>query len=172
MARRFLSGGFRRGSSSAVRNASMRVWVAALPSITVNAISTNFVSVIADPASFATTPGNTKHVGTLLRIRGSFSFVGSANQENMFCGIIKRDIGESTQLVNSVAFGQDEDVLTWDCFRVSNSSGPGVTNAWVIDVKAKRRFDVESELALVVATGTAVPNVVVQGCIRSLWLVP
>lgn len=155
-----------RGRRFAVRrNANMRVWTAALISqnLTTGTVAT---ITLADAASFATTSGNTKHIGTLVRIRGTITWDNGNAAKNIFgMGISLYDVSEASGNPSAVTYGQDEDMLQWTT-GVLPASGIGVID---IDVKAKRRFDVETVVRIDM---NGITNHTVSGNLRCLFLVP
>jgi len=167
MPRRFLS---RRsaGGSSFRRSGAMRVWTSSTFN-TSTANNTQVNTVVADAASFGTTPGNTKWIGTLLRIRGFLSVTPGTPGGSFNLGLHLSDVGESVQDVSTAAFGQDEEVLYW---RISSTQTAVVTFPFEIDVKAKRRFDVEAQLMLSYRFLGMAANSVLIGNLRCLFLVP
>lgn len=164
---RFVRRGFKRGGRVNVgKNSYMRVWVAfAVGDTLAGGVATNFI--IAQPAGFATTSGNTKHIGTLVRVRATLGLVGVANTFSAL-GVRQVDVAESATPISplNVAYGQDEDVLDLQMF-----VHPTATVNWnaTIDIKAKRRWDVENELSLDVIGGG---NGSVFCVGRALFLVP
>lgn len=151
----------------------MRVWAPFVSNITLgNATQNTFT--LADAASFGTTSGNTKHIGTLVRVKMTISVVTPDPGGTYNYGIFIQDVGETVQNPSSVNFGQDEDLLAWDIFNVGQSAPDAATGIDVIhlDLKSKRRFNVESELAMTHIFGGQTGNsfVIVSG--RALFLVP
>jgi len=166
MARRFLARGPRRGPS--LRNSNIRAWAASLIGNS-TANNTQVNTVIADAASYATTSANTKHAGTLLRIRGSISIVPATAGGQISIGVCIADVGETIQAPNNVAFGQDEDVLWW---WQANAPTATIVIAKDIDIGAKRRLDVEQQVMLsYIFTGMGGASVF-NAYLRCLVLVP
>lgn len=160
---------FRR-TFRAQRNNNMRVWTAVASGQGLTT-GTQVDATIADAAAFATTSGNTKHIGTLVRIRGHISFDNSTSTAaNVAWGISLADVSETIQNVDTSAYGRDEDVLGWEAFR--QLQGSTVMNGTIykeIDIKAKRRFDVENILVLSL---TGITGVDADFSLRCLFLVP
>jgi len=165
--------GFRR-TFRAQRNNNMRVWTAAV--VTQQDISSGFVATIADAAAFATTAGNTKHIGTLVRIRGHITLVNTtANTATASYGFAITDVGEQAGLPspNSSVFGRDEDVLAWEANRLVHGSSVGGYPLYIpIDIKAKRRLDVEGQVSLILDTIAAANVILAEFSLRCLFLVP
>jgi len=168
--RRFKS--FRRGSGA---NSRLMVWTSTFISQSMTT-GTQVDDIICDVASFGTTSGNTKHAGTLLRIRGHISVLDGSEESQFAWGICQCDVAETVggniQSVLSVDYGADEDVLAWEVMRIppdgSNTVGQGVMN-FHIDIKSKRRMDVESNIVMSYRSTT---GTVVAGNVRCLVLVP
>jgi len=158
---------WRRGSRVQVgKNSFMRVWV----SFNVGAEFTAGVPqvfTLADPAGFATTSGNTKHIGTLVRVRADFGLEGTAGAFSGW-GIRQVDVAESAAAINPLlaSYGDDEDLLGRALF-----CHPTATVHWNdrIDIKAKRRWDVENVLVLDVMPAASLTGQCVG---RALFLVP
>jgi len=154
--------GPRYGSRIDRKNQYMRVWSAIFQDTT--ATSSPVTVTLADAASFATTSGNTKHIGTLVRIRGTVTWVGTAS--GVFgLGVRIKDVNEGFVSPPSTVYGQDEDLLYWTTGQAAVS---GQTFVFDLDIKAKRRLDVESVVQLdwQSPTGFLVFNA------RCLFLVP
>lgn len=165
--------GFRR-PMRATRNSNMRVWTA-VTDTDVDFFS-GFVGTIADAAAFATTSGNTKHIGTLVRIRGHISINNTtANTATFSWGISLQDVGEqgTAASVNSSTYGRDEDVLAWEANRYAHGSSVAGNPVYIpIDIKAKRRMDVESTITLEMDTIAATGVLLAGFSLRCLFLVP
>jgi len=166
MPRRFLSRRSRTGGS--YRNAMLRVWTAAVTDFS-TANNTQINTVLADAASFATTAGNTKHIGTLVRIRGCISVIPGTPGGSTNLGIHISDVGETIQSPATAAFGQDEDLIYW-CRKLHPTATTLVE--FDLDIKAKRRLDVEQQVMLSFIHQGMAANSVMLGNVRCLFLVP
>jgi len=154
----------------------MRVW-AAQRAVQVMTNDTPTKIILAQPVDFATTAGNTKHIGTLVRVRGFLNLVTPEPGAQLSIGIAINDIEEAqgTDAVNNVAYGQDEDILTWQTHALGAgqpSDSPNSIDNFEFDLKAMRRCDVESTLVLDMITTGNTGNSIVTTQFRSLWLVP
>lgn len=147
----------------------MRVWCAFTPTITLSTAAQT-VTTLCDPSGFATTPANTKHIGTLLAIRGQINILGSASSELVCIGIVMADVAESVQTVSTVNFGQDEDVLAWYMYRTGGTD-EAVKNIDV-HIKARRRMEAENVIFMVAQTPTGSPNVTITAALRALIAIP
>lgn len=122
---------------------------------------------LADAASFATTSGNAKKMGTLLRIRGSFSCQAASAGTTFFGGICLTDVAESVQPVNAATYDQDEDVLWRKALIFATGA---YTGHHTIDIKAKRIFNPESVLQMNLLVSGSTVTMPLQ--VRMLWHVP
>jgi len=154
------------------RNANMRVWTAA--TLADQEIFNDPSFTIADAAAFATTSGNTKHIGTLVRIRGQISIQNTtANAATFSYGISLHDVTETTASVTTSTWARDEDVLVWEANRIAHGSSVGGYPTYInIDVKAKRRLDVEGTVQLEIGTVAAEGVLLASFSFRCLFLVP
>jgi len=152
MARRFLSRRSRGGSSFAKRKYG---WTASIVSQTTDG-NVNKI-VICDVADYFGSASNAKHAGTLTRIRGNLNlFDDGASGDSFGVGIVMNDVGEVAADFDSpqvAAFGQDEDVLFWWVGRATSGGGGNLNLP--IDVRVKRRMDVESEISVIVLSATS-----------------
>jgi len=150
----------------------MRVWTAA--TLFDEEIFADPGFTIADAAAFATTSGNTKHIGTLVRIRGQISIQNTtANAAHFSYGISLRDVTETEVSPNSSTWARDEDVLVWEANRIAHGSSVGGYPTYInVDVKAKRRLDVESIVNLRIGTTAAEGVLLASFSMRCLFLVP
>jgi len=153
-------------------NKNMRVWTA------VTLLDTEIFNdpgfTVADAAAFATTSGNTKHIGTLVRIRGHITIQNTtANAADFSWGISLADVTETTVSVTSSTWARDEDVLVWEANRIAHGSSVGGYPTYIpVDVKAKRRLDVESIVKLEIGTTAAEGVLLASFSLRALFLVP
>lgn len=126
------------------------VWAA----FSTNTNGTGLTNVtLADYASVGITSGNITRGATLLRVRADFyvfSAVLAVTPQEFDYGFALYDVAEASTTPGSTAYGQDEDVLLWGSGVVTGSSNPAGPCIWsrIIDIKAKRKFNVENELRL------------------------
>jgi len=151
MARRFLSRRSRAGSSVRRKYG----WTAAIVSQTNNGAVQK--QVLCDVGSYFGSASNAKHAGTLTRIRGNLNlFDDGATGDSFGIGIVMNDVGEVAADFSSpqvAAFGEDEDVLFWWVGRVTDGGGGNMNLP--IDVRVKRRMDVESEISIIMLSATS-----------------
>jgi len=163
----------RRGFRTvARRNQNMRVWTAV--TLADQEIFNDPAFTVADAAAFATTSGNTKHIGTLVRIRGHISiFNTTANTATFSYGLSLADVTETTPSVTTSTWARDEDVLVWEANRLAHGSSVGGFPTYIpIDVKAKRRLDVEGIVKLEIGTTSSEGVLLASFSLRALFLVP
>lgn len=166
MARRFLSRRSRGGSSFAKRKFG---WASRVVSFTAN--GTVQKTILCDVADYFGSASNAKHAGTLTRIRGNLSLFDAGDTGILWAwGIVVNDVGEAAADLNNpltAGFGADEDVLTWWIGRIAGGGPLGDFHSMnlPIDVRVKRRLEVESEISLVLVAPT---DGVVFGNFRSL----
>jgi len=158
--------------SNARRNANMRVWTAV--TLADQEIFNDPSFVVADAAAFAVTSGNTKHIGTLVRIRGHISINNTtANDATFSYGLSLADVNETTPSVTTSTWARDEDVLLWEANRIAHGSSVGGDPVYIpVDVKAKRRLDVEGIIKLEIGTTAAEGVLLASFSLRALFLVP
>jgi len=156
----------------------MRVWTAVIPNFNLGSGAAASAVTLADAADFAVTPGNTKHVGTLVRIRGTINVHpnDTLGTITVGMGIMLADFAEVTAAATpnpfGVAFGLDEDVLWWKTLEWNNVIKADRSFHLDIDIKAKRRMDIEGTVTMLAAAQGNTAGVSIFGNLRLLWLVP
>jgi len=141
-----------RGASSARRKFG---WTSVIVSQTTNGAVQK--QVLCDVGSYFGSASNAKHAGTLTRIRGNLNlFDDGASGDSFGIGIVMNDVGEVAADFSSpqvAAFGEDEDVLFWWVGRATSGGGGNLNLP--VDIRVKRRMDVEAEISIIMLSATS-----------------